>query len=98
MLHYLYSDVALHSLHNFAMLHLKVFRALRIGARWGPWGAARMAARQWDGALRLAWFAYIVSKSNRYVAWSGSDGSCYDNRTPRDVSGRALAPIVRALG
>ena len=64
----------------------------------GAKGRAWMAARRWDGPLRLAWFAYIVSQSNRYVAWSGSDGSCYDNRTPRDVSGRALAPIVRALG
>ena len=40
MLRYLYSDVALHSLHNFAMLHLKCFVLLGRG-RGGGIGRGR---------------------------------------------------------
>ena len=50
MLHYLYSDVALHSLHNFAMLHLKVFRAFGTGARWGNRRGGGQGARVDGGA------------------------------------------------
>ena len=36
------------------------------------------------------WFAHNVCELNHYADWSGSDGSCYDNRTaPRCVRTRA---------
>ena len=43
MLQFLYSDVALHSLYNFTMLYLEVFRAPEIWAWWGRSGGERDA-------------------------------------------------------
>ena len=77
MLHYLYSDVAPHSLHNFAMLHLKVFRALRTGARWGNGrGGGHGARRGWrrvSGTGRCDWRGSLILFLNPIVTLLGRD-------------------------